>query len=528
MGISRAKEDTSRDNNNDGREYDGDEDEFAPMEARELLGVKMENKDDDGYDDDGNAKEMGERKNSALDELNSDGYFGSRDGNWIEDNDEHPLVLRDPMTVMEAPTLREDMRELWKVSGRKIVISSLTVAILITCVAIASMKTSTRTTKPVDEYRKRSPWDGAEISPASLSFYWGYKWERIPSECVAPEAPYDTDWIGFDEDGVGVDILGRREDARINGEVGDIQQDEEDMFGGTTKSRRRALELVFSNSKRCPLETIQCGFSGATSAKPQSFGTCAIVGPAIYKGMNMGPKIDQHDTVIRLASMPNEDFKNDLGAKTSVIYATGEQSKKEGSYTPFGPINSKTQVREGWVPDKFWIVEDEKHQDGELEGVSAHNGKPVLWVNRPFPSATKRNYDSDLQAFDFRFFANRVLAAAHEKEDMSEAWFTPGADDDIPDTYKTQDHYALLFNVMFSGLCESIHTYGFGYRPLVHEGILDAEGIADVPKNAYYAENPATRAHFALLSDAWNTAKRDTLIAKILMTNNTICSFGAS
>jgi hypothetical protein len=76
MGISRAKEDTSRDNNDDGREYDGDEDEFAPMEARELLGVKMENKDDDGYDDDGNAKEMGERKNSALDELNSDGYFG--------------------------------------------------------------------------------------------------------------------------------------------------------------------------------------------------------------------------------------------------------------------------------------------------------------------------------------------------------------------------------------------------------------------------------------------------------------------
>ena len=320
----------------------------------------------------------------------------------------------------------------------------------------------------VTEGRQKNTGAGFDISPAELRWYWGYKWEQIPSECAMPEAPYETDDIVFaDESGNEIDdILGKRDVNRVNGMVNGISPDEEAMFAGTERSRRRALDLIFSNTKRCPLETIQCGFSGAASVNPQSFGTCAIVGPAIYKGMNMGPKIDQHDTVIRLASMPNEKFRNDLVAKTSVIYATGEQTNADDSYTPFGPVNSKTTVRDGWVPDKFWIVEDEKHQEGELDGVNAHDGKPVLWVNRPFPSATIRNYNSDLQTFDFRFFVNRVLAAAHEKEDPSEAWFTLGADDAIPDTYKTQDHYALLFNVMFSGLCESIHAYGFGYRPL--------------------------------------------------------------
>jgi len=426
---------------------------------------------------------------------------------------------------MDAPTLKEDMRELWRFYGKKIVVSALAVGILIASIAIVSMQTSEkRSPNSSSDMYKKSPWAGFDVSPAELRWYWGYKWERIPSECAMPEAPYETDDIAFsDEDGNETDdILGKREGNRVNGMVEGISPDEEAMFAGTERSRRRALDMIFSNEKRCPLETIQCGFSGAVSVKTQSFGTCAIVGPAIYKGMNMGPKIDQHDTVIRLASMPNEKFKNDLGAKTSVIYATGEQTNADDSYTPFGPVNSKTAVRDGWVPDKFWIVEDEKHQEGELDGVNAHDGKPVLWVNRPFPSATKRNYDSDLQTFDFRFFVNRVLAAAHEKEDMSEAWFTLGADDDIPDTYKTQDHYALLFNVMFSGLCESIHVYGFGYRP------LNANDEASAVPQAYYDDNPATKAHFALLTDSWNTAKRDALLAKALMTNNTICSYGAS
>ena len=480
--------------------------------------------DGDGKKNVSSSSAMGSRKSSALDELNQDGYFGSADGNWIDD-DAAPLVLMQKSHhAMDAPTLKEDMRELWRVYGRKIVVSAVVVGILVASIAIASTETNERRSPNSSNAHKKSPWAGFDISPAELRWYWGHKWEQIPSECAMPEAPYETDDIVFaDESGNEIDdILGKRDVNRVNGMVNGISPDEEAMFAGTERSRRRALDLIFSNTKRCPLETIQCGFSGAASVNPQSFGTCAIVGPAIYKGMNMGPKIDQHDTVIRLASMPNEKFRNDLGAKTSVIYATGEQTNADDSYTPFGPVNSKTTVRDGWVPDKFWIVEDEKHQEGELDGVNAHDGKPVLWVNRPFPSATIRNYNSDLQTFDFRFFVNRVLAAAHEKEDPSEAWFTLGTDDAIPDTYKTQDHYALLFNVMFSGLCESIHAYGFGYRPLNSDDQTTA-----VPE-AYYDDNPATKAHFALLSDSWNTAKRDALIAKALMTNNTICSYGAS
>ena len=495
---------------------------FVPMEEDIPTGTNAfsNTKEDKDKEEKSN---MGSRKSSALDELNQDGYFGHADGNWIED-DAAPLVLMQKSSGMDSPTLKEDLRELWNFYGRKIVVSMLAVGILIASIAIISMQTTTRMSSPNGDTHKKSPWAGFDISPAELRWYWGYAWERIPSECAMPEAPYETDDIAFsDEDGNEIDgILGKREGNRVNGMVNGISSDEEAMFAGTGRSRRRALDMVFSNAKRCPLETIQCGFSGAVSVKPQSFGTCAIVGPAIYKGMNMGPKIDQHDTVIRLASMPNEKFKNDLGAKTSVIYATGEQTNADDSYTPFGPVNSKTAVRDGWVPDKFWIVEDEKHQEGELDGVNAHDGKPVLWVNRPFPSATKRNYDSDLQTFDFRFFVNRVLAAAHEKEDMGDAWFTLGADDDIPDTYKTQDHYALLFNVMFSGLCESIHAYGFGYRP------LNSEDETLAVSQAYYDDNPATKAHFALLSDSWNTSKRDALLAKALMTNNTICSYGAS
>jgi hypothetical protein len=507
-----------------------EDEEFAPMDAsspRSGERGREQQKDEENAktaaSENNNKSNMGSRKSSALEELNQDGYFGSADGNWIED-DAAPLVLMQKSNTMDAPTLKEDMRELWRFYGKKIVVSALAVGILIASIAIVSMQTSERSPNSSSDMYKKSPWAGFDVSPAELRWYWGYKWERIPSECAMPEAPYETDDIAFsDEDGNEIDdILGKREGNRVNGMVEGISPDEEAMFAGTERSRRRALDMIFSNEKRCPLETIQCGFSGAVSVKMQSFGTCAIVGPAIYKGMNMGPKIDQHDTVIRLASMPNEKFKNDLGAKTSVIYATGEQTNADDSYTPFGPVNSKTAVRDGWVPDKFWIVEDEKHQEGELDGVNAHDGKPVLWVNRPFPSATKRNYDSDLQTFDFRFFVNRVLAAAHEKEDMSEAWFTLGADDDIPDTYKTQDHYALLFNVMFSGLCESIHVYGFGYRP------LNADDEASAVPQAYYDDNPATKAHFALLSDSWNTAKRDALLAKALMTNNTICSYGAS
>jgi hypothetical protein len=75
---------------------------------------------------------------------------------------------------------------------------------------------------------------------------------------------------------------------------------------------------------------------------------------------------------------------------------------------------------------------------------------------------------------------------------------------------------------MFSGLCESIHAYGFGYRP------LNSEDETLAVSQAYYDDNPATKAHFALLSDSWNTSKRDALLAKALMTNNTICSYGAS
>ena len=68
---------------------------------------------------------MGSRKSSALDELNQDGYFGSADGNWIDD-DAAPLVLMQKSHhAMDAPTLKEDMRELWRMYGRKIVVSAV-------------------------------------------------------------------------------------------------------------------------------------------------------------------------------------------------------------------------------------------------------------------------------------------------------------------------------------------------------------------------------------------------------------------
>ena len=235
-------------------------------------------------DDDGKKKNnvvssssaMGSRKSSALDELNQDGYFGSADGNWIDD-DAAPLVLMQKSHhAMDAPTLKEDMRELWRMYGRKIVVSAVVVGILVASIAIASTETNERRSPNSSNAHKKSPWAGFDISPAELRWYWGYKWEQIPSECAMPEAPYETDDIVFaDESGNEIDdILGKRNGNRVNGMVNGISPDEEAMFAGTERSRRRALDLIFSNTKRCPLETIQCGFSGAASVNPQSFGTC--------------------------------------------------------------------------------------------------------------------------------------------------------------------------------------------------------------------------------------------------------------
>ena len=167
---------------------------FAPMEdiptANAFNNTKEEDKDKE------EKSNMGSRKSSALDELNQDGYFGHADGNWIED-DAAPLVLMQKSSGMDSPTLKEDLRELWRFYGRKIVVSMLAVGILIASIAIISMQTTTRTSSPNGDTHKKSPWAGFDISPAELRWYWGYAWERIPSECAMPEAPYETDDIAF-------------------------------------------------------------------------------------------------------------------------------------------------------------------------------------------------------------------------------------------------------------------------------------------------------------------------------------------
>ena len=197
---------------------------FAPMEDIPTGTNAFNNtKEEDNKEEKSN---MGSRKSSALDELNQDGYFGHADGNWIED-DAAPLVLMQKSSGMDSPTLKEDLRELWNFYGRKIVVSMLAVGILIASIAIISMQTTTRTSSPNGDTHKKSPWAGFDISPAELRWYWGYAWERIPSECAMPEAPYETDDIAFsDEDGNEMDgILGKREGNRVNGMVNGISSE---------------------------------------------------------------------------------------------------------------------------------------------------------------------------------------------------------------------------------------------------------------------------------------------------------------
>ena len=180
-----------------------EDEEFAPMDASSpRFGERgrEQQKDEENAtaaSENNNKSNMGSRKSSALEELNQDGYFGSADGNWIED-DAAPLVLMQKSNTMDAPTLKEDMRELWRFYGKKIVVSALAVGILIASIAIVSMQTSEkRSPNSSSDMYKKSPWAGFDVSPAELRWYWGYKWERIPSECAMPEAPYETDDIAF-------------------------------------------------------------------------------------------------------------------------------------------------------------------------------------------------------------------------------------------------------------------------------------------------------------------------------------------
>ena len=86
-------------------ERDDDDDEKKKNDVE-----KASSDDGDGKKNVSSSSAMGSRKSSALDELNQDGYFGSADGNWIDD-DAAPLVLMQKSHhAMDAPTLKEDMR----------------------------------------------------------------------------------------------------------------------------------------------------------------------------------------------------------------------------------------------------------------------------------------------------------------------------------------------------------------------------------------------------------------------------------
>ena len=103
------------------------------------------------------------------------------------------------------------------------------------------------------------------------------------------------------------------------------------------------MDMIFKTRVKCPLQTLACGISGAPDLSPKSFGSCAVVGPGVYKGSGMGPAIDQHTTVMRLAAMPTSGREQELGSKTHVIFATGDQAA--GPHTPdTRPPFSSTQA----------------------------------------------------------------------------------------------------------------------------------------------------------------------------------------
>lgn len=263
----------------------------------------------------------------------------------------------------------------------------------------------------------------------------------------------------------------------------------------------------------------------APNLAPKIFGSCAIVGPGIYKDSAMGSSIDEHTTVIRLAGMPTEGHEVTLGAKTHVIFATGDQKAPEERFTPKSsprdnslPPHALSGASPGFDPELLWILEDESGATGGGRKKSEHNGRSVMWVNRPYPMSTLSNKDDPLRLFDVRLFASRVVGAIFsEEEDATKknGWY----DAEGNNRFMAQDHVALLLNVMYSGLCSSVHAYGFTHRPL-RDGASVAEG--------YYEDNAATRLFHELGASRAAQSVLESALVRALMTHNgTICSYGA-
>jgi hypothetical protein len=113
--------------------------------------------------------------------------------------------------------------------------------------------------------------------------------------------------------------------------------------------------------------------------------------------------------------------------------------------------------------------------------------------------------------FAFKFNLKRYTEDAAK----ADGWFNAAGNN----RYVVQDHVALLLNVMYSGLCGSVHAYGFTHRPL-RDGAAVAEG--------YYEDNAATRAFHELGARNYAHSIRESAVVRALMTHNgTICSYGA-
>jgi len=285
------------------------------------------------------------------------------------------------------------------------------------------------------------------------------------------------------------------------------------------------MDLIFKTRVRCPLQTLSCGISGAPDLAPKSLGSCAVVGPGVYKGAAMGPAIDQHTTVIRLAGMPTAGHAAALGTKTHVIFATGDQQSPDERFTPRAttsraslPPNALSSTVDGFDPELLWIMEDHRGTLGGRYKLKEHNGRRVLWVNRPYPMSTLANANDPKRLFDVRLFASRVVGAVFDQsEDVTKVngWFNAAGNN----RFLAQDHVVLLLNVMYSGLCASVHTYGFSHRPL-RKGAEVGEG--------YYEDNAATRAFHELGATNYAHSVREATLVRALMTRNgTICSYGA-
>ena len=131
-------------------------------------------------------------------------------------------------------------------------VSMLAVGILIASIAIISMQTTTRTSSPNGDTHIKNRRGPGSISRQRVAMVLGVCVGTDSSECAMPEAPYETDDIAFsDEDGNEIDgILGKREGNRVNGMVNGISSDEEAMFAGTERSRRRGVGYgVFEREK---------------------------------------------------------------------------------------------------------------------------------------------------------------------------------------------------------------------------------------------------------------------------------------